>query len=242
MDNTIKYNDFVNDITKMIQLLETRSNGYIDELSSITDVKISNYQIFINILFIFIIGIILYILYRDYIYRIASKMTRCSDINDIIDFNIDENDNSYIYNIYIVNVTNINNIFKDYILKLELDFIKEKTTITLGDFNIISSLLFSPADNISKFSNAFSVFDLTEKNKKYVDYYNDGNIYYIDKKKLATKKFKYYITTSKNVKLTDEASIKLAKFVKKYGYNENIDLGPIYNILYAIENKKNMEY
>ena len=235
-------NNTINDITKLFNTIEATSNEYIDELSSITDVKISNYQTFINILFIFIISIIIYILYRDYVYRIASKMTRCSDLNDIIDFNINENDNSYIYVIYIVNVNNINNIFKDYVLKIELNFIKEETKYLLGDFNIISPLLFSPTDNISKFGNAFSVFDLKEKKKKFVDYYNDGKTYYIDKKKLATKKFKYYITTSKNAKLTDEASVKLANFVKKYGYNDNIDLDPIYNILYAIENKKNMEY
>ncbi len=235
-------NNTIDDITKIFNTIENTSNEYIDELSSITAVKISNYQMFINILFIFIVGIILYILYRDYIYRIASKLTRCSDVNDIIDFNINENDNTYIYHIYIVNVANINNIFKDFVMKIELNFLKEETNVLLGDLNIISPLLFSPTDNISKFGNAFSVFNLADKKKKYVDYYNDGKIYYIDKKKLATKKFKYYITTSKNEKLTDEASVKLATFVKKYGYNDNIDVDPIYNILYAIENKKNMEY
>ena len=35
---------------------------------------------------------------------------------------------------------------------------------------------------------------------------------------------------------------KLAYFVRNFSYNENINLDPIYNILYAIENKKNMEY
>ena len=87
-------NNTINDITNILKKIENTSNEYIGELSSITAVKISNYQLFINILFLFIVGIILYILYRDYIYRIASKMTRCSDVNDIIDFNINENNNT----------------------------------------------------------------------------------------------------------------------------------------------------
>jgi hypothetical protein len=59
---------------------------------------------------------------------------------------------------------------------------------------------------------------------------------------LATKQYKYYITSSNDKKLTDDSSIQLANFVKKYGYNDNINLDPVYNILYAIESKKNMEY
>jgi hypothetical protein len=171
-------------------------------------------------------------------------MTRCTDINDIIDFNINDNDNSYIYNIYIVHVNNTNNILKDYILRLEYNFIKEETNITFGDKNIISPLLFAPTDTISKISNAFSIFDLEEKKKKFIDYYNkDTQITYnFDKKKLATKKYKYYITSNDDKRLTDENSILLANFIKKYGYNDNINLDPIYNILYAIENKKNMDY
>ena len=105
-------------------------------------------------------------------------------------------------------------------------------------------VLFSPTDSISKFSNAFSIFDLAEKKQKYIDYYNKDNekTYNIDKKKLATKKYKFYITSNDNNRLTDENSLQLAYFVKKYGYNQNINLDPIYNILYAIENKRNMEY
>ena len=198
----------------------------------------------INILFLFIIGIIFYILYRDYIYRIASKMTRCADINNIIDFNINDNDNSYRYNIYIVHINNTNNITKDYILKLEYNFMKEETNIFLGEQNIISPVLFSPNDTITKISNAFAVFDLAEKKKRFVEYYNRENekTYCIDKKKLATKKYKYYITSTNNETLADESAVKLVNFVKKYGYNDTTKLDPIYNILYAIENKKNMEY
>jgi len=237
-------NNTIKDITNLFNTIERTSNEYIDELSSITDVKISNYQIFINILFIFIIGIIIYILYRDYIYRIASKMTRCTDINDIININLDTNDNSYIYNIYIVHVNNTNNIIKDFVLKLEYNFLTEETNIIYGENKIIAPVLFSPNDNISKISNAFYIFDLTEKKKKFVDYYDteNNNVYFFDKKKLATKQYKYYITSSNDKKLIDESSIQLANFVKKYGYNDNINLDPVYNILYAIESKKNMEY
>ena len=236
--------NIIGDIQTLFKNIEENSDNYINRLSSISDNRISNYLFGINILFLIIMIIVLYILYRDYVYRIASKMTRCTDINDIIDFNINDNDNSYIYIIYVVHINNTNNILKDYILRLEYNFVKEETKITFGKNNIMEPVLFSPTDSISKFSNAFSIFDLAEKKQKYIDYYNKDNekTYNIDKKKLATKKYKFYITSNDDKRLTDESSLLLANFIKKYGYNQNINLDPIYNILYAIENKRNMEY
>jgi hypothetical protein len=237
-------NNIVNDIQVLIEGVDNASNEYLLELTEITDTKISNYQILIAILFLLIICGTFYVLYRDYIYRIADKMTRCTDINDIINLNINDNDNSYIYNIYIAHVNNTNNVAKEFVIKFEYNFIAEQTNITFGQHSILSPVLFAPSDNISKMSNAFYVFDLAEKKKRYVDYYDKDNnkVYFIDRKKLATKKYKYYITSSLDEKLSDKNSILLAQFIKKYGYNDNINLDPIYNILYAIESKKNMEY
>jgi hypothetical protein len=246
-DNDSPINDFI----KLFDRINNASDEYIDDISVLVDdIKDYNvifqykYQFFINILFLFIILGVLYVLYRDYIYRIASKMTRCTDITDIINLNINENDNSYIYNIYIVHVNNSNNIIKDYILKFEYNFLTEETRITPGNYEHISHLLFSPTDSISKMKNAFYIFDLEEKKKKFVDYYNTDNrkVFFFDKKKMATKKYKYYITANTDEKLSDEHSIRLANFIKKYAYDENINIDPLYNILYAIESKKNMEY
>jgi len=246
-DNDSPINDFI----KLLDRIDNASNEYIDDISVLVhDIKDYNvifqykYQFFINILFLFIILGVLYVLYRDYIYRIASKMTRCTDITDIINLNINENDNSYIYNIYIVHVNNSNNIIKDYILRFEYNFLTEETRITPGDYKHISHLLFSTTDSISKMKNAFYIFDLEEKKKKFVDYYNTDNrkVFFFDKKKMATKKYKYYITANTDEKLIDEHSIRLANFIKKYAYDDNINIDPLYNILYAIESKKNMEY
>lgn len=241
MSNT---NNILKDIQTLIESIDERSVEYMSDLFFLTETKISNYQKFINVLFILIILGIFYLLYRDYIYRIASKMTRCTDINDIININLDTNDNSYIYNIYIVHVSNTNNIIKDFVLKLEYNFLTEETNIIIGEHKIIAPVLFYPTDNTSKISNAFYIFDLTEKKKKFVDYYDteNNNVYFFDRKKMATKQYKYYITSSNDKKLTDDSSIQLANFVKKYGYNDSINLDPVYNILYAIESKKNMEY
>jgi len=237
-------NNIINDIQVMINGVDETSNQYLLELTTIADNKVSNYQIIINVLFLLIIFGTFYVLYRDYIYRIANKMTRCSDINEIINMNINNNDNSYIYNIYIAHVNNSNNVATDFVLKFEYNFMAEETKIIIGQAKIISPVLFSPSDNISKMNSAFYVFDLAEKKKKYVDYYDKetDKVFFIDRKKMATKKYKYYITSSLNEKLTDDNSILLAQFIKKYGYNDNINLDPIYNILYAIESKKNMEY
>jgi hypothetical protein len=237
-------NNIINDIQVMINGVDENSNQYLLEITTIADSKVSNYQIIINVLFLLIIFGTFYVLYRDYIYRIANKMTRCSDINEIINMNINNNDNSYIYNIYIAHVNNSNNVATDFVLKFEYNFMAEETKIIIGQPKIISPVLFSPSDNISKMNSAFYVFDLAEKKKKYVDYYDKetDKVFFIDRKKMATKKYKYYITSSLDEKLTDDNSILLAQFIKKYGYNDNINLDPIYNILYAIESKKNMEY
>ena len=237
-------NNIINDIQVMINGVDETSNQYLLEITTIADNKVSNYQIIINVLFLLIIFGTFYVLYRDYIYRIANKMTRCSDINEIINMNINNNDNSYIYNIYIAHVNNSNNVATDFVLKFEYNFMAEETKIIIGQPKIISPVLFSPSDNISKMNSAFYIFDLAEKKKRYVDYYDKetDKVLFIDRKKMATKKYKYYITSSLDEKLTDDNSILLAQFIKKYGYNDNINLDPIYNILYAIESKKNMEY
>lgn len=244
-------NHILDDIKDLFVNIDKTSEQSIKDISHLADdikdvyfILDYKYQIFMNILFLFIICGILYVLYRDYIYRIAGKMTRCSDITDIINYNIKDNDNSYIYNIYIVHVNNSNNIINDFILKFEYNFLTEKTGITFGEHKIILPLLFIPTDNISKMKNAFYIFDLAEKKQKYIDYYekNSGKVFYFDRKKMATKKYKYYITSNTDEKLNDEHSILLANFIKKYAYDNSINIDPIYNILYAIESKKNMEY
>ena len=242
----------LNDVKGVFENIDNTSEQYIGNIVELTvesmkDIRFIldyKYQVFINILFLFIIFGVLYVLYRDYIYRIASKMTRCTDITDIINLNIRDNDNSYIYNIYIVHVNNTNNIIKDFIVRFEYNFLTEETRITFGDEKVLSPLLFSPTDNISKMKNAFYIFDLSEKKQKYIDYYerSSGKVFFLDKKKMATKKYKYYITSNTDEKLNDEHSIRLANFVKKYAYDNSINIDPIYNILYAIESKKNMEY
>ena len=242
----------LNDVKGVFENIDNTSEQYIGNIVELTvesmkDIRFIldyKYQVFINILFLFIIFGVLYVLYRDYIYRIASKMTRCTDITDIINLNIRDNDNSYIYNIYIVHVNNTNNIIKDFIVRFEYNFLTEETRITYGEHKILSPLLFSPTDNISKMKNAFYIFDLSEKKQKYIDYYerSSGKVFFLDKKKMATKKYKYYITSNTDEKLNDEHSIRLANFVKKYAYDNSINIDPIYNILYAIESKKNMEY
>jgi hypothetical protein len=251
-DTDTNTNTPITDLAKIFDSIDNASYEYIEDMSALVvegtkDIHVLfeyKYLVLINILFLFIIFGVLYVLYRDYIYRIASKMTRCTDITDIINLNINENDNSYIYNIYIVHVNNSNNITKDYIMKFEYNFLTEETRIFTGDHKVVSPLLFSPPDNISKMKKAFYIFDLEEKKQKFVDYYDTDTrkVFFFDKKKMATKKYKYYITANTDEKLSDEHSMRLANFVKKYAYDDSINIDPLYNILYAIESKKNMEY
>lgn len=236
-------NYIINDVKSFFKNIDDSSIEYTDELFQITDVKISYYQIFINILFLLIIFGTLYVLYRDYIYRIVNKATRCTDINDIVNFNMEVNNDSYIYNIYIVHANNAKNVLKEFVLKLEYNFLAEETKIIIGEYKNIQHVLYLSTDN-GKIGKAFYIFDLEEKKKRYIDYYDKekNEVYYFDKKKIVNKKYKFFVTSNTDEKLTDNSSIQLAYFVRNFSYNENINLDPIYNILYAIENKKNMDY
>ena len=209
--------------------------------------KIPYYQHFINLLFICIVNVIFYILYRDLVYRDASKIKRCRDITDTIEIN-KTYEKPQVYRVNIIQKNLANDILNNFSICLEYDFINEKTIVYFGKSENVNGLTFSDyvseTDNSnlnkSRFSNAFSYFSLDKLDTEFLQYDNGEKLFYINKKIITDGNYLYIVATPDNKKILDDVyAKKLAKFVKRFGFDNTTELSPIYNILYAIEHNKN---
>jgi len=209
--------------------------------------NLTYYQHFINLLFIFIVVIIIYILYRDLVYRDASNIKRCREIEDTIEINKDY-EKPYVYRIYIIEKSLSRDILNNFSICLEYDFINENTNVIFGKSENVKPFTFSDyvsetdSKNINKsrFSNAFTYFNLDKLDTEFLMYDNGEKKLYINKKIITDVNYMYIVAESDNKKiLNDKYTKRLSKFIRKYGFDNSTELSPIYNILYAIEHKKN---
>jgi len=192
------------------------------------------------LLFIFIVIVILYIFYRDLVYRDASKIKRCREIEDTIQIN-KSYENPYVYRVYIIQKKLANDILNNYSICFEYNFIKEITNVYFGKPENVEGLIFSDYNSDKSFlSNGFSYFSLEKLDTSFLQYDNGGKLFYINKKIITDDNYLYIVATPDNRKILDNVyAKKLAKFVKKFGFDYTTELSPIYNILYAIEHNKN---
>lgn len=238
-----------NKLIEIVVSIETQINYIFYTLSLVNknSYELPYYQHFLNILFIFIVIIILYVIYRDYIFRGAGLKSRCSEIEDTLAIN-KALDYPFNYNIYIVHKNFADSVLTKYSLCIRYDFVNEKTVIDFGRKEHLNELLF--AENVSTDYNisdssvlslGFSYFDLDELQQKYIHYTDENNkIFYLDKTRMTSDNYLYIITRYDDKRIVgDESANKLLKFVKSYGYDNTKNLSPIYNLLYAIDNKKN---
>lgn len=238
-----------NKLIEIVVSIETQINYIFYTLSLVNknSYELPYYQHFLNILFIFIVIIILYVIYRDYIFRGAGLKSRCSEIEDTLAIN-KALDYPFNYNIYIVHKNFADSVLTKYSLCIRYDFVNEKTVIDFGRKEHLNELLF--AENVSSNYNisdssvlslGFSYFDLDELQQKYINYTDENNkIFYLDKTRMTSDNYLYIITRYDDKRIVgDESANKLLKFVKSYGYDNTKNLSPIYNLLYAIDNKKN---
>jgi hypothetical protein len=131
---------------------------------------------------------------------------------------------------------------------LEYDFTREMTNIYFGKPENVNGLTFSdyvsetdsPNLNKSRFSNAFSYFSLDKLDTNFLQYDNGEKLFYINKKIITDGNYLFIVATPDNKKILDDVyAKKLARFVKRFGFDNTTELSPIYNILYAIEHNKN---
>jgi len=232
-------NNFIYLVAKMQEkfVTELEANAqyvfYTLSLVKSTTFSLSSYQHMLNMLFIIIMLIIIYILYRDIIFRDASNLKRCRNIIDNIAVN-ENYDKKFYYKIYVVNKKETKDILKNYIFRIEYDFEINKTTFKVNNINNN----FTTTD----IENAFHYFDLLELDSKYLTHsQDDKTVFYINKKIITNGEYKFIPVSSDDSKIfNDVFSKKLAYFTKKYGFDRfDTDLYPVFDIINAVEYKKN---
>lgn len=184
----------------------------------------SYYHFFLSIIFILIIFIIIFIFYWDYIYRDSNKNSRCKITKKLI-YENDSMEDPFIYNIVIIHKDDYSKSLDDFVLKIQYNFLKNITTITYGNKQHMENR----GIYIEKTKNPFNYFDLN--NMCYNELKN------IDKKVITNKNYKYIVTSYNGSIINTEYTLKLAQFIRNYGYNRFTQLYPIYDILNAV-----MEY
>ena len=205
--------------------------------------NITIYQHFICAFFILLVIFILLIIYYDTIYKAADNIKRCRDID--LTSKINENlDYPYVYNIYVTHKNDVKNVFKNYIFYIQYDFINKKTIINFGNkinSDIINAYRYNDIeDELHK--KAFYYYNLELDYGNPIIYTDELNkLFYFNKDIISGEDYKFIITRyDKTDILNDPSAYELLNFFKKYGFdNEYINLTPIYNIYYAIDNKKN---
>lgn len=230
-ENDLKYDKNFN-MYKMYYIIMKNLNILIDNLNYEIDVifntNMTYFDILLNIFFLILVIIVLIIMYWDSVYRIAKKNSKCS-VTDII-----INDNKtmsfpYIYNIYIVDVSNKNTFTDNYLIKLTYDFNKSESTMDKynGTTNNINNEY-----SLNQGDKNFKYYDLNTK----IALDGDVNTTVLESKK---DKLVYIITDSNNKILNTDNAIALKKFVEDYWKNPiTTNLRPIYDIQNAFNKNK----
>ena len=234
-----------------LKFVYENTQSLIFYMQEIYKVQYSYQELLLNVLFILLLFIIVFIMYWDYVYRASSKASRCTKIREIIDDN-EKADYPYIYVVYIVHEENASEVLDKYAIKLEYNFFKKTTKIAYGNREYYNDVILemNNESNESNDSNdvnmqkAFTYFDLDDMIYKTVEKADDNyGLVRIDSSVITTKKYRYIVMTPTFKVRNDEASYELAKFVRQYGRDKNMTkLYPIYNILNAVDQQNITSY
>ena len=189
------------------------------------------YIIFLNIFFILFLFIIGFILYWDYVHRTAAKASRCTKITEIVNDNIPI-EYPFMYSVVIIHESDMDNLLENFALRINFDFLKKTTTVIFGDDDY---LVDATVPYSGQNETPFAYYDLNDMKEGFLDR--------IDAEVLTGIKYQYIPMTPDNRRLYTDAAKKLAEFVKEYGRNhERTPVYPIYNILNAAEQHNMNKY
>ncbi len=251
MDMDIQENNGSNKFLDILNIyildFEAYSYYIFYSLSNVTNntYNTSFYQHLFILIFIALVIFIIIVMYNDIIYRDASKIKRCKDIENATLIN-DNLEYPYKYNIYVINKNITDKSLSNFSFCLQYDFISNTTNVIFGEKDNINSITFSLNDELENDDNlspAFVYYNLSKSNFSYIKYIDSSNkTFYINKNLITNPKEYLFIITRYDNKIVgnDKAAYELLKFVKFGGYDKNsVNLSAIYNILYSIDNKKN---
>ena len=240
-------NEIFNILNTYISGFEAYSYYIFYSLSNVSNntYNTSFYQHSFILIFIALVIFIMIVIYYDVIYREASNIKRCREIEEATEIN-DNLEYPYKYNIYVINKNITDKSLSNFSFCLQYDFISKTTNVIFGKNDNVNSITFSLNDNLESEDNlspAFVYYDLAIGNFSYIQYIDSSNkSFYINKNVITNPKEYVFIITRYDNKIVsnDKEAYELLKFIKYGGYDKNsVNLAAIYNILYSIDNKKN---
>jgi len=165
------------------------------------------------------------------------------ELKDFGCYSNDSIDYPYVYNIYVIHKKDIKNVLKNYIFYIQYDFVNNNTLVNFGS-NIDTDVLIPHRDNdIDNQLNekAFYYYDLDVDFGHPIEHEYKGKMYYVNKDIISKDDYTFVVSRYDNKDiLKDPSAYELLNFIKKYGFDSDFtNLAPIYNIKYAVDNKKN---
>jgi hypothetical protein len=255
------FGEILNIINIYLSEFEAYSYYILYTLSKVSSntYKVSLYQHFIILIFIALVIFILVVMYYDVIYREASNIKRCKEIEQAIEIN-DNLEYPFRYNVYLIKKNTVDKSLSNFSFCLQYDFVTKTTNVVFGENRNISNIIISEdkVENDDISSPGFVYYNLTIDNYEYLKYtdidsdngeYKSsasrdtlGKTFYINKNVITDPKEYIFIITRYDNKIVrnDKQAYELLKFVKNAGFDKtSVNLSAIYNILYSIDNKKN---
>ena len=255
------FNEILNIINVYLSNFEARAYYILYSLSKVTNntFNMSLYQHSLILIFIALVIFILIVMYYDVIYREASNIKRCKEIEQAIEIN-DNLEYPFRYNVYLIKKNIVDKSLSNFSFCLQYDFVAKTTNVIFGENRTVSDIIFSQdkLENDDNSSQAFVYYNLTKDNYEYLKYTDLdvdngknkssasrdtlGKTFYINKNIITDPKEYIFVITRYDNKIVgnDKQAYELLKFVKNAGFDKtSVNLSAIYNILYSIDNKKN---
>jgi hypothetical protein len=225
---TALISNMVYNIQKMIYIF---TDNILYHIGKVATYDYPYYIIFLNVFFILFLFVIGFILYWDNVYRTAAKSSRCTKITEIVNDNIPI-EYPFMYSVIIIHESDMDDLLEKFALRINFDFLKKTTTVVFGDDDY---LVDATVPYSGQNETPFAYYDLNDM--------KEGILDRLDAEVLAGIKYQYIPVTPDNRRLYTDAAKQLAEFVKEYGRNHNkTPVYPIYNILNAAEQHNMNKY
>ena len=257
------FSEILNIINIYLSGFEAYSYYILYSLSKVSNntFNVSLYQHFLILIFIALVIFILVVMYYDVIYREASNIKRCKEIEQAIEIN-DNLEYPFRYNVYLINKNTVDKSLSNFSFCLQYDFIAKTTNVVFGENRTVSDIIISQdkVENDDNSSPGFVYYNLATDNYEYLKYTDIdsdngknksggsasrdtlGKTFYVNKNVITDPKEYIFVITRYDNKIVgnDKQAYELLKFVKNAGFDKtSVNLSAIYNILYSIDNKKN---
>ena len=138
------FNEILNIINVYLSDFEARAYYILYSLSKVSNntYNMSLYQHSLILIFIALVIFILIVMYYDVIYREASNIKRCKEIEQAIEIN-DSLEYPFRYNVYLIKKNIVDKSLSNFSFCLQYDFVSKTTNVIFGENRTVSDIIFS---------------------------------------------------------------------------------------------------